>query len=113
MSILKDTESPKNKWINRIKKLSVPVALILLAIGLSFLLPKSKMEEVSSQMGILALIITKTIFASCGFAFAYIVKELSFSYLSLQELLLEHHWPGVIFLTVWYAICIYCFSLGG
>jgi len=110
------TNKPDSRrWVDRLKKLSVPVVLLLICFGLSFFLPSTKEEaaNISSQKGILALSITKNIFAACGFVFAYLVKEISFPFLSLQELLIEHHWPGVIFLTVWYAICIYCFSLGG
>jgi hypothetical protein len=104
-----------SRWQERIMKLSIPVGLILLCVGLSFFLPSTKEQAggASAQLGILALVITKTIFASCGFTFAYLIKEISFPFLSLQELLIKHHWPGVAFLAAWYVICVYCFSLGG
>lgn len=103
------------RWLDRLKKLSIPVGFILVCIGLSFFLPATKEEAENSnaQMGILALAITKTIFGSCGFVFAYLVKEISFSFMSLQEMLLDHNSAGVFFLAIWYVGCIYCFSLGG
>ena len=119
MPVLKEeilkNKSDERKWAERLKKLSIPIGLILICAGLSFFLPSTKEEadNVSSQLGILALVITKTIFASCGFAFAYLVKEISFPFMSLQEMLIEHHWMGVAFLALWYIGCIYCFSLGG
>ena len=101
--------------MERLTKLSIPVGLLLICAGLSFFLPRTKEQaaNVSSQLGILALVITKTIFASCGFVFAYLIKEISFPFMSLQEMLVEHHLIGVAFFALWYVGCIYCFSLGG
>jgi hypothetical protein len=115
MTYLNSIKPNDNTWLDRLRKLSVPVGLILVSIGLSFFLPSTKEEaaNTSSQQGILALVITKTIFASCGFTFAYLIKEVSFPFVSLQEMLLENHWAGVGFLALWYVACIYCFSLGG
>jgi hypothetical protein len=102
----------RSLWANRSIKISPALIVFLIAVGLSYFLPDEG-DKVTAQIGIMSLMITRMISVSMGFAFAYIVKEISFPYLSLTKSIKEHHWAAVIFTAIWYAVCIYCFSMGG
>jgi uncharacterized membrane protein len=103
----------QNIWIMRLKKLMPALVVFVIALGLSFLLPKTKFEEISTQMGLLTLMISRTIAASMAFVFAYVIKEWAWPSLSLTKSVKEHHWAAIIFIAAWYVVCLYCFSMGG
>jgi hypothetical protein len=82
------------------------VLILLLSIAILFIPPEAK-------EGLLALFITKALFVTLGVLYAHASRKFLFAYLNLRELIENHHWGGTAFITVWYGVIIYAFSVGG
>ena len=66
-----------------------------------------------ARMGALGLFITKAAFVTMGVLYAHISRKFLFPYLDAEALIKDHHWGGMAFITVYYGVIIYCFSMGG
>lgn len=97
----------KRNNLETAKRNRVPIILILLVIGCAFLMPAE------ARAGLLGLFSTKTMGISLGVLIAHYTRFYLFPYLDMSKLLEEHHWAGVVFLTVWYGVIIWAFSMGG
>jgi hypothetical protein len=66
-----------------------------------------------ARMGLLGLFITKVMGITIGVLYAHYSRIFLFRYLDLSKMIEEHHWAGVVFTAVWYAVIIYAFAVGG
>ena len=90
-----------------IKRIRTEVLLIVVIGLLVTTLPAAAKE------GLLALIITKPLFATLGVLYAHASRKFLFPYLDLRKLIEERRWDGVTFLTIWYGVIVWAFAVGG
>lgn len=101
-------------WIkdSGLLRIRIELILILVLISTSWLLP-TKPEDITPQWGLLSLIITKFFGVTLGVLYAHASRKFLFDYLNLKELITEHHWGGIAFMSVWYGVIIWAFATGG
>jgi hypothetical protein len=96
----------------KIKRSVVEIAALTLWVSLSFLLPLNDWQQ-TPQLKLLALMIQKGLPISLGILIAHVSRNFLFPYMNLQGMLKEHHWSGVIFLSIWYGVIVWAFASGG
>jgi len=82
------------------------IMLCVLTVAVVFIPPEAR-------MGLLGLFITKVMFVTMGVLYAHASRKFLFPYLSMENLLAEHHWGGMAFLTAYYGVIVYAFAIGG
>jgi len=101
-------QTPEFYWMRFFKKVRIELVVFAVLIGLtSFLMPREALD------GLLSLLAAKVLTLTIGVLLAHLLRIVAFYYLDLSELIKSHHWPGVIFLAVWYAVIIYAIAVGG
>lgn len=94
-------------FLGKVKRIRTELALLLvLAIAITFIPPEAR-------LGLLGLFITKGMFVTMGVLYAHASRKFLFPYLDMEDLIAEHHWGGVAFLTAYYGVVIWAFAVGG
>jgi hypothetical protein len=104
--IFKGEKVPPSLW-DKIKRSRTEITMLLIVCFAILFIPQE------ARMGLLGLFITKGMFVTMGVLYAHISRKFLFPYLDAEELIKEHHWGGMTFLTVWYGVIVWCFSMGG
>lgn len=97
---------PPSFW-DKIKRSRTEIIMLLIVSIALFFIPQA------ARIGALGLFITKAMFVTMGVLYAHISRKFLFPYLDAEELIRDHHWGGMAFITVYYGVIIYCFSMGG
>ena len=96
------------QWWRLLKKVRIEVIVFAIIVGsCSFLMPREAL------IGLSALLASKVLSLTIGVILAHLLRIVAFWYLDLSKLIEDHHWPGVIFLAIWYAVIIYAVAVGG
>jgi hypothetical protein len=82
------------------------IVITIMMIAIYFIPPEAK-------KGLLALFITKALFVTLGVLYAHASRKFLFPFIDLADKLDEGKWDLVVFLTVWYGVIIWAFSMGG
>ena len=104
--INKNESKPLSMW-DKIKRTRVELITLVIMTICIFLLPQE------ARVGVFGLFITKGLFVTLGVGYAHVSRKFLFPYLDFEVLMLEHHWGGMAFLTVYYGVVIWAFSMGG
>jgi hypothetical protein len=101
-------EHPSFYWGRFFKKVRIELIVFLAIIGVcAILLPHEAL------VGLTSLLASKVLALTIGVMLAHLLRIVAFSFLDLSKLIEDHHWPGVMFLAVWYFVIIYCVAMGG
>jgi hypothetical protein len=96
-----------NLW-RFLKKVRIElVVFIFLLVASTLLMPKEAL------IGLASLLTAKLLTLTVAVIFAHLMRIYGFQYLKFEKAVEDHHWPVVIFLTVWYAVIIYAVAVGG
>jgi hypothetical protein len=82
------------------------IVIIILMVAIYFIPPEAK-------QGLLALGITKALFVTLGVLYAHASRKFLFPFMDLADKLAAGQWGMVVFLTAWYSVIIWAFSMGG
>ena len=93
--------------IRNLKRISTELVLIVVLMAAIWFIPAE------AKAGLLALFITKSMFVTLGVLYAHASRKFLFPYLCFGDLIKEHHWPGIVFLSVWYGVIVWAFAVGG
>ena len=93
--------------MNNLKRSWISLSLVAVVIVCVFLIPSE------ARMGLLGLFTTKTMGVALGILIAHYTRIFKFPYMDMSKMITENQWSGVIFLTVWYGVIIWAFSMGG
>lgn len=105
--MIDNSESKPPSFWDKVKRSRVElITLIVMSVCVSFL-PQE------ARQGVFGLFITKGLFVTLGVGYAHVSRKFLFPYLDMEDLIKEHHWSGMIFLTIYYGVVIWAFSMGG
>jgi hypothetical protein len=106
-TMIDKSESVPPSLLDKLKRSRVEIIMLLVMAVAIIFLPQE------ARMGLLGLFITKGMFVTMGVLYAHISRKFLFPYLDAEILIAKHHWGGMAFLTVWYGVIIWAFSMGG
>lgn len=105
---MENNEAPSFYWLRFLKKTRIELAVFVIIIGAClFLMPREAL------IGLLSLLAAKVLTLTMGILLAHLLRIVAFHYLDLSDMIEKHHWAGVMFLAIWYAVIIYAVAVGG
>lgn len=93
------------KFRSNFKRIVFPLVISILTI--ISILWLSKVEDTPRG---LELVLFKAVLVNLGFVNAHVVRKLLFPYIDFGR---EKEWSNNLLIIVIYAVCIYCFAIGG
>ncbi len=95
-----------------LKRVSWDLSWFILACLFLFFVPNEWLqpEQINPKIAILATILTKGLYVTCGFLHAHITRKLAFNYIKFSE---ERRWDNNALVIVLYAVIIYSWAHGG
>jgi hypothetical protein len=101
------------RFTNPLLRIRTEITLIFICSVCLFALHQVGGLPKEAVIGVASLFITKILAISVGTLIAHSTRKYFFPFMDLQVLLRDRDWPGVIFLTVWYAVIIWACATGG
>ena len=94
-----------SNFVFNFKRLLFPIVLVVLtALSLAWL------KQMGDAPRGLELVLFKASLVNLGFINAHVVRKLLFPYINFGR---EKEWSNNLLVIVIYAVCIYCFAMGG
>ena len=94
-----------SNFVFNFKRLLFPIVLVVLtALSLAWL------RQMGDAPRGLELVLFKASLVNLGFINAHVVRKLLFPYINFGR---EKEWSNNLLVIVIYAVCIYCFAMGG
>jgi hypothetical protein len=99
---------PKFFWGKFLIKVRLELIVFAVIIGsVSFLMPGEAL------IGLFSLLAAKILTLTLATTLAHLLRIIAFPYLSLSQMIEDHHWGGIAFMACWYVCIIYSMAVGG